>query len=230
MVFPQFKPHRYKLLIFLSLAFASVASIAMMVIRFVYTESLTYAFLVWNLLLAWVPLFFAYLSHHFYEKLSRINPMSLYCAFIWLIFLPNAPYLITDLFYLGTTDQVPLWFDLILLISFAWTGLLLGMISLYLMQEVVTEAYGRVAGWLFSLGTLGASSFGIYLGRFLRWNSWDVFLNPTGVASDILDRVLHPLAHRGTFAVSLLFTVVFTFTYMILFSLTRLPLERAAGT
>jgi uncharacterized membrane protein len=92
-------------------------------------------------------------------------------AFLWLLFLPNSPYLVTDLVHLKPRPSVPLWFDILLVQSFVLTGLLLGFLSVYLMHRLVTHAYGWKIGWLFTLLILALTGFGIYLGRFERWNS-----------------------------------------------------------
>ncbi len=95
------------------------------------------------------------------------------CAALWLVFFPNAPYIITDLLHLSAQDGVPVWYDLILLSAFAWTGAMLGMISLGLMHVLVARVAGGAWSWIFVLGVLMLSGFGVYLGRFPRWNSWD---------------------------------------------------------
>ena len=98
---------------------------------------------------------------------------------MWLAFFPNAPYILTDFLHLGSMgDIVPGWYDVLLLYWFAWTGLILGIVSLYLMQEIVTRGLGTAAGWVFVVVAAGLGSFGIYLGRFLRWNSWDLVRRP----------------------------------------------------
>ena len=106
--------------------------------------------------------------------LSRLLPL----AALWLLFLPNAPYLLTDLIHLGSRDDAPLWFDLVLFSAFAWTGAFLGFLSIYLMQVVVRRTHGALLGWALVGGSLLASGFGIYLGRSLRWNSWDFVTSP----------------------------------------------------
>ena len=128
------------------------------------------------------------------SALSRLLPL----AALWLLFLPNAPYLLTDLIHLGSRDDAPLWFDLVLFSAFAWTGAFLGFLSIYLMQVVVRRAHGALLGWALVGGSLLASGFGIYLGRSLRWNSWDFVTSPSlssptcGRASPIRSLTLAP--------------------------------------
>ena len=134
-------------------------------------------FLAWNLFLAWIPVAAAVAVYDLHRRgvgLSRLLPL----AALWLLFLPNAPYLLTDLIHLGSRDA-PLWFDLVLFSAFAWTGAFLGFLSIYLMQVVVRRAHGALLGWALVGGSLLASGFGIYLGRSLRWNSWDFVTSPS---------------------------------------------------
>jgi uncharacterized membrane protein len=219
-----------KVIILLSLALASGASLALLLVRFVYSGVLSYAFLVWNLFLAWVPLGFSILADLSFKKRGWNCALTVLWGFDWLVFFPNAPYIVTDFLHLGPADPIPLWFDLILILSFALTGLFLGFISLYLMQNLVTKVFGRRVGWVFVVLVLGLCGFGIYLGRFVGWNSWDVLVDPANLVGDVLNRLAHPFLHRRTLVVSSLLAVVFISMYLTLFSLTRLPRERYGGS
>jgi uncharacterized membrane protein len=149
---------------------------------------------------------------------------------MWLLFLPNAPYLVTDLIHLRPHEDAPFWFDLIMLSAFAWTGFFLGLVSLILMQEVIRKAAGTIASWLFVFAALGLSSFGIYLGRFLRWNSWDVFFNPLQLLADIAVRLRHPLANLQTYAFSILFGLFFLSVYLMVVAMSHLRQEAQRET
>jgi uncharacterized membrane protein len=109
-----------------------------------------------------------------------------------------------------------LWYDLVLLLSFSGTGLLIGYLSLDDVQETVAKRFGAVAGWLTVIVSLLLTGFGIYLGRFLRWNSWDVLTNPGGLFADLADRVLNPMSHPRTVAVTFVFSVALTLGYVAL--------------
>ena len=116
----------------------------------------------------------------------------------WLASFPDAPYILTDFLHLGSMgDIVPGWHDVLMLYWFAWTGLILGIVSLYLMQEIVTRGLGTAAGWVFVVVAAGFGSFGIYLGRFLRWNSWDLVRRPGPLADELLGRVTDPPRSRA---------------------------------
>src|SRR5262249_38143920 len=158
-------------------------------------------------------------------SLKRSWFLAALCACLWLIFLPNAPYLITDLVHLRPHYDFSYWCDLIMFVSFAWTGIFLGLISLYLMQELVGRIAGGLVSWIFVLSVTGLSSFGIYLGRFPRRNSWDVATQPTVLVADIWERVSNPTAHIQTFAFSGLFALFLFTAYLMLVATTYLRTE-----
>ena len=223
---------RYKstLVIVTSLALASGLCTAMYVARAAYTGYFHYFFMLWNLFLAWIPLCFAFAARVAYARHTWLRyPAFLLCAFFWLLFFPNALYVVTDLIHLQPLPHLPLWYDAIMLVAFAWAGLCLGFVSLYLMQNLVTQSVGWVVGWLFALASLGLSGFGVYLGRFLDWNSWDLLTRPESLLADIWTRVRHPLAHSHTYAVSLLFAAFFISAYFVLFAFSRLQPERVSA-
>lgn len=205
----------------LALVLASGISVGLLLARAAVTGKLQFAFLPWNLLLAWIPLVFAVLVYRLRLRRSKDRLFLLGCALIWFFFYPNAPYLITDLVHLKTRPPIPRWFDLLLMMSFAWTGLFLGYLSLYLMQEVVRGWRGRAAGWYFALAMLALGAFGIYLGRFLRWNSWDVVVRPLGLLGDVARRVKFA-NHPEMVAFSLTFFAFSVLIYVTLYTLTHL--------
>lgn len=152
-----------------------------------------YYYFVWNLFLAWIPyLIGLYLPVSFHVIRSKFITYAL--LLIWFLFWPNSPYILTDLLHLKEKQNIPLWFDLGLILSFAWTGLMLGFLSLMEVQNLVRKRMGRIAGWAFAIITLLTGSLGIYIGRYVRLNSWDVVGNPVRVYVDIFqhfsDRML----------------------------------------
>jgi uncharacterized membrane protein len=205
----------------LALVLASALSCGLAVLRAIYFGRIAYGFFFWNLVLAWVPLVTALAFYTFAAQGSRRWVAMLCIGVVWFLFFPNAPYIVTDIVHLHPREPVPYWYDIIAIMAFAQTGLFLGYLSLYLMQEVVRAWLGRWTGWAFALAMLGLSSFGIYLGRFLRWNSWDALIEPF----DTLRNAVHeanpwhntrPLAFSATFfAFSLVcYLIVYSFTHL----------------
>lgn len=197
----------------LMLIAASTMSTSLVVFRWWYSGAPAYLFLVWNLFLAWMPLLAALASAFCRRKLMLFTMM----GSVWLLFFPNAPYIMTDLIHLGRWSRSgapPLWYDLLILLAFSLTGLWLGLLSLEVMRWVVSWRWGRISGWLFAVVALGLSSLGVYVGRFLRWNSWDLLLEPAAVLADLQTILLNPLANSGAWIFSALFTIMLLLIYV----------------
>jgi len=196
------------------LLFSSILAGFLLAGRLVYSRDGAYLGLPWNLFLAWVP----YLFSLWATRLDRRWPgrwwLLLIPGALWLAFFPNAPYILTDFWHLSYRPPVPVWFDIGLLSLFALTGLFLGILSLRAMQRLVEQTLGRLVGWGFVLVSLGLCGLGIYLGRFLRWNSWDLVLNPHGVLADVAVRLANPLDHAQTYGVTLLFGAILLVCYL----------------
>jgi uncharacterized membrane protein len=176
----------------------------MLLARIVCAQHVSHLFLLWNLFLAWIPLLLALLIWRFRQYLV----LTVALGFFWLLFLPNAPYLVTDLIHLRPTTEAPMWYDLGMLFSFALVGLALGLHSLHIMQRLVQGRFGVLVGWTFALTAAVLSGFGIYIGRFLRWNSWELFLHPLRLASDVLATLTTPASLVKLLTVVLLFGAV----------------------
>jgi uncharacterized membrane protein len=206
--------------VFAALILASLTSVLLVVARIVLTRRLSYAFLVWNLVLAWIPLGLALLASALAEARSRASVvLTAACLAGWLVFFPNAPYMTTDLMHLRVEGNRLFWLDLVTLQTFAWTGLALGFVSLDIVQRWVARRAGRVASWLFAFAVVGLSAFGVYLGRFRRWNSWDVARDPYGVFADVAGVVLHPFAHSHVVLFSAVLSAFLLTAYVVVWAL-----------
>lgn len=186
--------------------------LCMIVVRMNKTGSHYYLFLLGNLFLAGVPLFFSTVLR---VATHRQSPWTIRLVVfsLWLLFLPNAPYILTDILHLTRASQAPAWYDLALLLSCAGTGLLLGYLSLIDVQAIVARSFGLACSWIFATVSLVLSGFAIYLGRFLRWNSWDVLIEPTRLF-EIVGTVVRPWAHTQAVYVTLIFGVILTLGYI----------------
>jgi uncharacterized membrane protein len=199
----------------LTLMFVLAASLALSILlimgRVVMTGRLTFLFLVWNLFLAVIP--FALSTMLGAAKGTLKARVLVPVGAAWLLFFPNAPYILTDLFHLDARPGVPLWYDLAVILTCAWNGLMLAYASLADMQRLVQLRLGPITGWAFAVVALLLSSFGIYLGRYLRFNSWDVLANPLTLFYDIVNRLIHPFSFPGTWGVTLVFGVFLLIGY-----------------
>ncbi|HMW27498.1 MAG TPA: DUF1361 domain-containing protein [Ferruginibacter sp.] len=184
--------------------------------RMYITRELLFIFLVWNLFLAWIPFYVSALLQLFKQK-RRVSYLLL---ITWLLFFPNSLYIITDLIHVGRGSDFPRWFDAILIFSAAVLGLLMAFISLYRVEQFLeTKMKQRVVHALM-IFILFLGSFGVYLGRFLRWNSWDVLHQPHRLFVSIGERILYPVEYWYAWGITAMFTVLF---YLIYFSAKKLP-------
>jgi len=172
----------------------------LIVVRVMRTDTFRYSFLIWNLFLAWMPLLFAYFL---YRKplpkgflgmpsviVSHKEKFSFLLFFgLWLIFFPNAPYLISDLVHLRHNQGTILWFDAAAFFCFAATGLQVGLLSLFLVEKTIAQITSKPVAWLVISGSIWLSGLGVYIGRELRFNSWDLVTDPIqlfqGIAQEL---------------------------------------------
>ena len=184
------------------------------------TARVTFVFLVWNLFLALIPYLISTLLVVYHERI-RHTALIILPILVWLCFFPNAPYILTDLFHLKQRPGVPYWYDLALILFFAWNGLMVGYASLFDIQTVLSQRFNATVGWLVALTSLTLAGFGIYLGRYLRWNSWDVVSSPEGLMRDITDRIADPMAYPHTYGVTIVFSAFLVLGYVLLFQFSR---------
>lgn len=177
-----------------------------------------FLFLNWNLFLAFIPwLFTMILTLNPNLQKSRLAVFGM--LGVWLLFFPNASYILTDLFHLSHHSSMPIWFDLVLILAFAWTGLMYGFLSLWNLERLMEQFLSKRVIVMLSVFLLFVSSFGIYIGRYLRWNSWDILHHPGHLIGDIGDRLINPFDHSRTWGVTIfmgLFLVMLYFTFRFL--------------
>ena len=184
-------------------------------VRMFRSESFGYVFLLWNLVLAWVPYL---LSLHIQDRdMKQQKFISIMLMAVWILFLPNGPYIITDLIHLRSRDPIPLWYDAMLLSTIAWNGLLLTMLAVRNVHGKLQEYYSAVKLNI-GVGVLFLSAgYGIYLGRFMRWNSWDVLFSPMYMIWRSSCELMHPLHHPRPILLSIVFGALLSFTYSIFY-------------
>jgi uncharacterized membrane protein len=199
-----------------SLAILSLFVLAMVIARVIYTRTFEHTGIAWNLFLAWVPFALA-LVVYARARSGMSRPALLALGSLWLLFFPNAPYIVTDLKHIGSGVGIPVLYDVLLLSAAAWAGLLLGLTSLFLMHAVARRLLGVVSAWVFVVGALAASSFGIYLGRVQRWNSWDVFVRPGALLGQLANGF-----HAAPLALTVLLTSFLLASYLVFYSFARL--------
>ncbi|MCU0321977.1 MAG: DUF1361 domain-containing protein [Chitinophagaceae bacterium] len=195
-------------MLLLSIAF----TILLLVIRIYYSQKITFVFFIWNIFLAIVPLVFS--RQLKYEQ--NMSFKTFVFLTIWLVFFPNAPYIITDLFHFIERPPVPKWYDLILIISAVWNGLLLGIVSLMQVETFLKNHFQKKwVNFLIAISML-LCGYGVFIGRFIRLNSWDIVTNPTNVIFTSFQYFFKPWKHVHAWAFIFLFAVLFSLVYYTL--------------
>lgn len=208
---------KYKLF-FLSIMLSIICSI-LAGFRIYKTNSIVYGFLLWNLFLAWIPYIISIIYLIFHEKI-KLKLLNLFIFLTWLLFFPNSPYILTDIIHLvDIRDRVPIWYDLILILSFACTGLFVGILSLFNIHIALKKYFNNFKSWIIVFITIFLCSFGVYLGRYQRWNSWDFFTQPITLLKGMIIKMFEPNADITSFGVTGLLTLFITMTYLTFYSL-----------
>lgn len=192
-------------------------SCALVALRVIHTGRMLFAFMVWNLFLAYIPYALSNWLTAFPHRVQQ--PFFRYSIFIvWLLFLPNCFYILTDLYHLHNYRHplVPEWFDLALIFSGAWNGLLLGVLSLHQMEKLFRPQPAAGINWRFIVPIMALNAFGVYVGRYLRYNSWDIISNPFQLISDIVSMIIHPFRHQYAWDMILCYTTLLIFIYSMM--------------
>jgi len=191
----------------------ALLSLAAIGVRVVGTGRVTFVFLAWNLFLAALPYVVA---HAFAERVSarqRVEPLGVGLFLVWLAFLPNAPYVLTDFMHLQRSDPRLWWYDVLLLATCAGTAWFLGLASLTMVHGALRHRLGKWPARGIVAVVCGLCAIGVYLGRFLRFNSWDVVTSPRAVVSSVIAQFWSPLEHVRTYAFVAFFTALLIVSY-----------------
>lgn len=187
-------------------------SITLLLARVITSGRVSYVFLAWNLFLAAVPFLISnWLSRHQDILAKRIKTIPL--IFLWILFMPNSFYILTDLFHLQNMGNGHPWFDLTLILSFAWTGILFGISSIINMELILKKVKGRFVSGIVICAVMWLNAFGIYIGRFLRFNSWDVIINPFSLLTEIGGMIVDPYDYRYAWVMSVCFAFFMVIMY-----------------
>lgn len=174
-----------------------------------------YLFLIWNLFLAGIPYVISSLA-------LKVNPQKrkgwliIPIVALWLLFFPNAPYILTDLLHIKGKSQMPGWYDLILTLSYGWTGLMYGYLSLVNIELLFPSNQSIIKKRAAIIVLLFISSIGVFMGRYLRWNSWDMVLYPKEIVAEVLPFFTNPFSHANEW---MLIMILGLFLNMVYWSL-----------
>lgn len=195
------------------LAASMLFSVVLAITGAIFGGNTILSFLIWNLFLAYVP----YAISKWMQRNARWseNGFKFGIAFIiWLLFIPNSFYIITDLFHLGSFSNIPLWYELAMILSFAWNGLLLGILSVRQMEKMMEQYLSKRTELFFIYPVMFLNALGVYIGRYLRFNSWDVITNPFYLINDISNLVIHPIQFKYAWGMVICFSVFMSLMYL----------------
>ena len=181
--------------------------------RIFMTGDLTYLFLVWNLFLAFIPFAISEWLLTLERFAQRIRKLVI-VLFVWLLFIPNSFYILTDLFHLDKFDSAPKWFDLLLIFSFAWNGIVLGIVSIRRTEVILESISGRRFSLFIIFIVMWLNAFGIYIGRYLRFNSWDIIAQPFSLFKEMFEVLFHPLRNKMEWGMIAVYAVFMTVLYI----------------
>ena len=185
-----------------------------------YKWNVSFLFLIWNLFLAWIPYWIALCIPKIYE-FFKSKIIIAFALLLWLLFFPNAPYILTDLLHIKVRTPIPLWYDVMMILTFAWTGLMLGFLSLFEVQLFLQKFIGKKMASLMSIIAIFLCGIGIYIGRFQRWNSWDIIANPFALIADVMETLIHPFAYMRTLGLAVVISIFLLLGYSTIITLLK---------
>ncbi len=204
-----------------ALVYASLISVALFVGRAFVSQNLRYWFLLWNLCLAWLPLLFSGLLVYRLRSSRWLEWKNIVLTALWLGFLPNSFYLVSDLIHLRDTGEVSHLYDSVLFASLIFNGFILGLLSILGVHYELLKRFHRQKVHAVIAGVLFLCGFAIYLGRSLRWNTWDVLVNPFGILFDVSERVINPISHDQVFVTTGIFFLLLSGIYAVTWQLSE---------
>lgn len=207
--------------IFYALIFSFIVTVIFILVGAERAKSGYYLFLIYNMALGFIPLLMAWWLSYRLKTTAWLSPANVILTLLWLGFLPNSFYMITDLIHAQESIGIDLLYNIVLILMCIFNGLVAGYISLYLIHwELLKRFYYRNVHILIGVVIL-LCSFAIYLGRYLRWNSWDVIINPAGLLFDVSDSVASPSSHPEIFSTTVSFFVLLTTMYVVIWQVSR---------
>jgi uncharacterized membrane protein len=207
--------HRFLLgHLFYPLLLSSFLAWAALRFRIFLTGDNTYRFLLWNLFLAWIPYLCSVGMSVVHARAPKRPWLLIPLGILWFLFFPNAPYILTDLIHLQQFAPLAWWYDLGLVLLFSLTGCFLAVVSLHIVHSLLQRFIGPAWSWLVALFMIGVCGIGIYLGRVVRWNSWDFFIHPRSIVRDVVTPLLDPFGNKLAIGVSLMFSSLLLVCYV----------------
>lgn len=204
-----------------ALIVSNAVSLLLFGLRVIGTQTTDYWFLFWNLFLAWMPVLFAWLLTRALRTRVWSQPLPVALSLLWLGFLPNSFYLMSDLIHLQNTGDIGILYDAVFMLSFIWNGMVAGLLSMIMVHTQLKKRRHQSVATLVMVMVILLTSFAIYLGRNLRWNTWDVLVNPAGLLFDVSEQVVSPFDHPQSFATTATFFLLIGSMYYVAWTFFR---------
>lgn len=207
-----------------SILIASATALCLYLLRYAFTGDVMFGFMAWNLVLSLLALLAAVVCSA--SASAQQNKQALIAGIIWLLMLPNTFYMLTDFIHVKDAGDITVMFDIVMVGLFAMNGFLHGLLSLFLMHRLLLKKTSPKR----SLAVVGTvillASFAVDMGRYLRWNSWDVLLHPAGLLVDVSDTILHPITYDRSYLVTAVFFVTISSLYAVFWQLTKVQYKK----
>jgi uncharacterized membrane protein len=204
-----------------ALGCTSLLSFCFFVVGALSSHDATLWYLNWNLFLAWVPLLIMLWLERTLRHRLWSSWQALLLTFLFVVFLPNTFYVMTDIIHLQEVAHTDLIYDVVMFNSFIFNACILGFLSIYLLHAELRKRISKQMSWLLVLATIFSTSFAIYIGRDLRWSTWDVLLNPASILFEVSERLLHPSMHPELLTTTCSFFVLLSSLYVVVWFAAR---------
>lgn len=208
-----------------AIVWLSVADLLFLGLRILLTGTARYWFVPENLALAWASLFFAWNLNKNLTTKRWLSWQNIVLTILWLVFLPNTWYVLTDFIHVFPNGEINQLYDIVMIGLLVFCGFILGLASLFLVHKQLVKRLSSSTSYLLVELVLLLASFAIYLGRDLRWNSWDVITNPSGVIVNVSDRIIDPFGSARAFNITILFFLMLSIIYAAVWWVLR-PMPR----
>ena len=204
---------------------SSASALLLFLARSLVTGNARFSFMAWNLVLSLLAL--AASVGFIYAFYIKIKWLTIFLFIVWLFLLPNTFYMLTDFVHVKDTGDINMLFDIVLIGLFAMNGYLHGMISLVLVHRTLLKMFSKNVSATLIAAIILASSFAVDMGRFLRWNSWDILVNPRALIFDITNTLLNPSNYHRSFLITGVFFITSGSIYLVFWELSRLQWSKS---
>ena len=202
-----------------ALLISNGVSLTLSMLRILDSGNFRYSFMTWNLMLAWIPLGVAWWLVQRLKSTPWLSWQNITLALVWLAFLPNSFYLLSDFIHVYDTGEVSHLYDVVMFGSFIFNAFFVGYLSIYLLHKELLKRISYRSAHVIIASVLLACSFAIYLGRSLRWNSWDLALQPAGILFDVSEGIVNPSSHPESLVTTTTFFLLLSSTYLVIWEL-----------